>query len=80
MLGRASGKIGIQKNQPSLPVNRAFAVQIHADAQVQKGQLKGRVEHVPSGEATHFESLAELQAFIIRVVTKLPRKTGENDE
>ncbi len=66
----------MQKNQPSLPVNRAFAVQIHADAQVRKGQLKGRVEHVLSGEATHFGSLAELQAFILRVVTKPPGQTG----
>ncbi len=69
----------MQKNQPSLPVNRAFAVQIHADAQLRKGQLKGRVEHVLSGEAAHFGSLAELQAFILRVVTKKSRQTGEND-
>ncbi len=70
----------MQKNQPSLPVNRAFAVQIHADAQVRKGQLKGRVEHVLSGEATHFESLDELQAFILRVVTKPPKQKTKNDE
>ena len=54
----------MQKNQPSLPVSRAFALQIYADVQVRKGQLKGRVEHMRSGEATHFESLKELRAFI----------------
>ncbi len=70
----------MQKNQPSLPVNRAFAVQIHADAQLRKGQLKGRVEHVLSGEAAHFGSLAELHAFILRVMTKLPKQKTENDE
>ncbi len=68
----------MQKNQPSLPVNRAFAVQIHADAQLRKGQLKGRVEHVLSGEAAHFGSLAELQTFIIRVVEQQDEKQEKN--
>ncbi len=67
----------MQKNQPSLPVNRAFAVQIHADAQVRR-QLKGRIEHVLSGEAAHFGSLAELQAFITRVVEEQSEKQEKN--
>ena len=59
----------MDKKQPSLPVNRAFVVQIHADAQVEHGRFKGRVEHILSYRATHFESLEELAAFIARVVT-----------
>jgi hypothetical protein len=57
------------RNQPSLPAKRAFVVQVHADAQVEHGHVKGRVEHLVSGEATHFESLEDLFAFILRVLT-----------
>ncbi len=67
----------MQKNQPGLPVNRAFAVQIHIDAKVGKAQLKGRVEHLTSGQATHFGSLEELHAFIIQVLTKQQKKKGD---
>jgi hypothetical protein len=58
------------KNQPSLPVKHAFVVQVHADAQVEHGHFKGRVEHIVSHQATHFESLEELLAFITQIVTE----------
>jgi hypothetical protein len=58
-------------SQPSLPTNRAFVVQLHADAQVEQGEFKGRVEHIVSMRATHFHSLEELAAFIVQVVTTL---------
>jgi hypothetical protein len=58
-------------NQPSLPTNRAFVVQLHAEAKVEQGELKGRVEHIVSMRATHFDSLEELAAFIVQVVTTL---------
>jgi len=60
----------MDKNQPSLPANRAFVVQIHADAQVEHGHFKGRVEHIVSYQATHFGSLEELVTFIVRVLTE----------
>ncbi len=41
----------MSKNQPSLPAKRAFVGQVHADAQVEQGRWKGRVEHLVSGEA-----------------------------
>jgi hypothetical protein len=58
-------------SKPSLPTNRAFVVQLHADAQVEQGELRGRVEHVVSMRATHFHSLEELTAFMAQVVTTL---------
>jgi hypothetical protein len=61
------------KNQPSLPASRAFVVQVHADARVEQGRFRGRVEHVVSHQATHFESLEELMAFIARAVTEHQR-------
>jgi hypothetical protein len=57
------------KKQPSLPANRAFVVQLHADAQPEQGQFRGRVEHIVSYQSAHFESVAELTAFMVRVLT-----------
>ena len=45
-------------------------MQIHADAQVERYHFKGRVEHIVSHQATHFESLKELVEFIVRMVTE----------
>jgi hypothetical protein len=52
----------------SLSVTRAFVVQFRADAAVEQGHLTGRVEHVVSGQATDFQSLETLLAFIARVL------------
>ena len=57
-------------NRP-LPVQRAFVVQLHAAEAVAQGQLAGRVEHVLSGQATHFHTLEELLAFMARVLAAL---------
>ena len=56
------------KKQPSLPANRAFVVQFHADAQPEKGQFRGRVEHMVSYQSAHFESVEELTAFMVRML------------
>ena len=62
-----------------LPAQRAFLVQVHAEADVAQGRLAGRVEHVVSGQATHFASPEELLAFMARVLTRLhpPRAEPE---
>ena len=52
-----------------LPAQRAFLVRVHAEAEVARGGLAGRVEHVVSRQATHFHSLEELLAFLTRVLT-----------
>jgi hypothetical protein len=57
------------KKQPSLPANRAFVVQLRADAQPEKGQFRGRVEHIVSYQSTLFASVEELTAFMVRVLT-----------
>jgi hypothetical protein len=64
-------------NKPSLPTNRAFAVQLHADARVEQQEFTGRVEHVVSMRATHFHSLEELGVFILQIVTTLPEDPSE---
>ena len=58
------------KNRPSLPARRAFVVQLHAEARIEQNQFKGRVEHLVSHQAEHFESLKELVGFMARVLTE----------
>jgi hypothetical protein len=65
------------QNRPSLPTNRAFVVQLHAEAQVEQGEFRGRVEHVVSFQATRFHSLEELAAFMMQVVTTQPTDDAE---
>ena len=51
-----------------LPTNRAFVVQVRAQPPGAPFAWDGRVEHVVSGQVTHFQSLEELEAFISRVL------------
>jgi hypothetical protein len=54
-----------------LPAERAFVVQLHAEADMARGRVMGRAVHVVSGQATHFDSLADLLTFMDRVLTRL---------
>ncbi|MGH8066341.1 MAG: hypothetical protein ACRERE_14110 [Candidatus Entotheonellia bacterium] len=51
-----------------LSVSRAFVMQFQSDTAVEQGYLAGRVEHVVSGQATDFQSLETLLAFIAQVL------------
>jgi hypothetical protein len=62
------------KQRPSLPAKRAFVVQVHADAKVEQGQWQGRVEHLVSFQATHFQSIEELLKFIVKVLSEPERQ------
>ena len=56
------------KDKPPLSPRRAFVVQFHEKTDLERGQSVGRVEHVVSGQATHFQSLDELLSFMARVL------------
>ena len=58
----------MNRHRPSLPSNRAFVVQLHAEAEVEHEQWYGRVEHINSYQATHFASVDDLLAFMARVL------------
>jgi hypothetical protein len=55
-------------NPAHLSVHWAFVVQFQSDTVVEQGHLAGRVEHVISGQATAFQSLETLLAFIAQVL------------
>ncbi len=52
------------------PAQWAFVVQFGRRSDVTRGQLTGRVEHVVSGEASHFQAAEELLAFFGRLLTQ----------
>ena len=58
-----------QTGQAPLSVHWAFVVHFRVNSDAAHGQVAGRVEHVVSGQSTHFNSLEELLAFIARVLT-----------
>jgi len=65
-------------DQPApLSVTRAFVVQFRADTVVEQGRLAGRVEHVISGQATAFQSLETLLAFMARVLRAERARSAE---
>jgi len=47
-----------------LPAERAFVVQLRADADLGSGVITGRIEHVSSGRAALFDSAGELIAWM----------------
>jgi hypothetical protein len=55
-------------NPAHLSVHWAFVVQFQSDTAIEQGHLAGRVEHVVSGQATAFQSLETLLAFITQVL------------
>ena len=56
-------------------MHRAFVVQLTAECDP-PGTIGGRVEHVRSGQAAHFESVSELLSFLVRSI----RSEKQNDE
>ena len=54
-----------------LSVYWAFVVHFRANTDIARGRIAGRVEHVVSGQSTHFDSLEELLAFVARVLASV---------
>lgn len=51
-----------------LSVHHAFVVHLRVNSDIARQRIAGLVEHVVSGQATHFQSLEELLAFMARVL------------
>ena len=50
--------------------NRRFVIQLRIDADPARGICRGRVQHVRSGAAAHFDSLEELARFFTAMTVK----------
>ena len=60
----------------SLPVQRAFVVQLRADADPARGVVRGRIEHMISGSVARFESAEELIACLRDALTLRARTSS----
>jgi hypothetical protein len=60
-----------------LPLDRAFVVQFTNDTDAGLTRCSGRVEHVESGRRGRFSGLAELLAFVERVLDRAEGRAGE---
>ena len=60
-----------QRHHAALRPEHAFVVQFSPATQLDDGQLEGRVEHLVSRQATRFQSMEALVAFISRVLREV---------
>jgi hypothetical protein len=60
-----------QHRRAVLRPEHAFVVQFGPTTQMTVGQMQGRVEHLVSRQATRFQSLEALLAFIARVLREV---------
>jgi hypothetical protein len=68
----------MRRNAPLSPY-RAFVVQFSDATQIEAGHMAGRVEHIVSGQAAHFQSLESLLTFFAHVLIKLQRDQSAED-
>jgi hypothetical protein len=59
------------EQRSSLPPSHAFVVQFDASVQMDVGRVAGRVEHLVSRQATTFQSLEALLAFVAQVLREV---------
>jgi len=52
------------RERPLYPADHAFVIALRSDADLDGGELAGRVEHVSSGRAVSFQRLDALLEFI----------------
>jgi hypothetical protein len=59
-----------------LPADHAFVLQFESNCGADGG-ARGRVEHVVSGRASHFQSIDELATFLAVVLRDVAANAGE---
>jgi hypothetical protein len=64
----------MEPSQPTWPTNHAFLVQFRAQSPEATMTWEGRVEHVVSGQVTHFHALEELLTFMLKVLVGVRRQ------
>ena len=66
--------------QPAYPTQRAFVVQLHAETDVAQSEVRGRAEHIVSGQVTYFQTVEELAQFMVQVLTSTTEHSQTSDE
>jgi hypothetical protein len=65
------------ENNVSLPANRTFVIQLQANSRASEFSHRGRVEHLASGQATHFPDEGKLWAFVDSVLATECSEPGQ---
>jgi hypothetical protein len=60
----ATGSVSPLRPDHQACTSRAFVVHLRVDADPTLGSFRGRVQHLRTGDAAHFDSLEELAAFL----------------
>lgn len=67
-------------NGSPAPAQEAFVIHFHAPGLVEQGASRGHVEHVASGEASHFSTRDGMMAMVTQVLAERAqeraRRTG----
>ena len=79
MAGHPTDDRGTRDGRPraTLPSERAFVVQLRADADFASGVVTGRIEHVSSGTAALFDSVEQLIAWMRAAVDRMATRRRE---
>jgi hypothetical protein len=67
---------GERCGHPRLEPEGAFVIQLRSDSDIRHRRLRGRVEHVMSGQSEPFTSLARLLTFMARYAAPGPVPTS----
>ena len=65
--------------RPAFSPSRAFVVQFRDETQIEDGRIVGRVEHVVTGQASHFESIDALLAFLAQILSEVRKTSAAED-
>lgn len=69
-----------RSTSPRLTPEGTFVVQLRSNSDAGRGELRGRVEHVMSGQSVQFTSLNSLLAFMARCTPAPARAAGKHKE
>lgn len=58
--------------------DRAFAIRFGGEAAQAQSPSAGRVEHISTGQVTHFDSLPELVSFVNQILTSVKNRPGDD--
>jgi hypothetical protein len=53
-----------------------FVIQLRMDGESPVGQIRGRIEHIDSGDSGSFQNLEELGALIVRILAEVKASKG----
>jgi hypothetical protein len=66
------------EGKPPLSPRWAFVLQFRTGVDIEQGYCEGRIEHIVSGHATHFQSVEELLVFVTKTLDS--ERTRSSDD